>query len=872
MATGMCKERQNRLVDRLYMEAVKRGDREAAEFALENIKVFDKDCVDRNGDSAIDLAIDTRNTEMLKLLLDYKVEVRDSLLKAVDAEYIEAVELICEYAEVTSNKAILEVTSRNGDFNPIITPIIHAAHLNNYHIIKILLKNGSEICSPSKWEDEEDYTLESCISTYDIYRALSSPAYISLTALDPINEAFRLSKRLQELKYWRVEFGDEFHALAEQCASYAADLLDHIRSSQEQMILFNYAKDRKDETEIKTLAPKRVKLAIDCGQKKFVAHRFCQQYLTETWYRDLSIHRSQSSIKTIIFTLSAALLFPVLAVANILSRNWKPGRWIEIPYIKFICHSASQFTFFLLIIVNNYVSTHDPNSAANETDTLTLLKYASIILISIYVLSLTWYLICEINRQAVQWKTLYDALYLSLFWVYFFISITTWIQMRDTDLTSTSPSATALPNSTIPVEYTWLKDELDGIKKVCAEKSTSKTATTTASKRKLYKPRPYNGDSSSPDNLDILILYADVALAFAKVLAVLRMMTLLVWSRHVGPMHISLLRTLVDIAKFMLIFVFVWFAFSLGMNQIYWYYEQDIFGVIGFKTLTNSLLSLFWSLFGVSETTVFTGHDKYHDITEVAGMGMYSLYHVFAIVVLLNLLIAMMSNTYTKIEEDADIEWKYARSRLWLEYFDDNITIPPPFNLLPRPGPCFRRLKCILGFPCSESLKQNRAGYSRAKSQFWIHYKKLLSKIGRRYHFDSKEEFDETGKVMVQTVANLQTDMVGALRKINNNILDVQSILGAPEKGVDEMGSNLMHALRLSTSDSIDSVRSGCEESTNSKLPSSYSIPFHDEDEHIFAERSKKKDSDTTTITDTDENHVGNNSVSFGVDFIDDME
>ena len=39
-----------------------------------------------------------------------------------------------------------------------------------------------------------------------------------------------------------------------------------------------------------------------------------------------------------------------------------------------------------------------------------------------------------------------------------------------------------------------------------------------------------------------------------------------------------------------------------------------------------------------------------HEFTETVGLMLYAAYHVIAIVVLLNVLIAMMSNTYTRIE------------------------------------------------------------------------------------------------------------------------------------------------------------------------------------------------------------------------------
>lgn len=47
------------------------------------------------------------------------------------------------------------------------------------------------------------------------------------------------------------------------------------------------------------------------------------------------------------------------------------------------------------------------------------------------------------------------------------------------------------------------------------------------------------------------------------------------------------------------------------------------------------------------------------------------------------MLIAMMSNSYQLISEHSDSEWKFARSELWVSYFEEGATVPPPFNLLP---------------------------------------------------------------------------------------------------------------------------------------------------------------------------------------------
>lgn len=42
------------------------------------------------------------------------------------------------------------------------------------------------------------------------------------------------------------------------------------------------------------------------------------------------------------------------------------------------------------------------------------------------------------------------------------------------------------------------------------------------------------------------------------------------------------------------------------------------------------------------------------------------------------------------LQGDADVEWKFARARLWFSYFEEGRTLPVPFNLVPSP-------KSILG-------------------------------------------------------------------------------------------------------------------------------------------------------------------------------
>lgn len=42
-----------------------------------------------------------------------------------------------------------------------------------------------------------------------------------------------------------------------------------------------------------------------------------------------------------------------------------------------------------------------------------------------------------------------------------------------------------------------------------------------------------------------------------------------------------------------------------------------------------------------------------------------------------------MSNSYAMIEQQSDTEWKFARTKLWMSYFEESATLPPPFNIFP---------------------------------------------------------------------------------------------------------------------------------------------------------------------------------------------
>lgn len=109
-------------------------------------------CVDPLERSALIAAIENENIELIHLLLEEGIQVKDALLHAIKEEYVEAVETLLRWEEtnhVPGNPYSWESVDRSSSsFTQDITPLILAAHKNNYEILKILLDRGASLPMP----------------------------------------------------------------------------------------------------------------------------------------------------------------------------------------------------------------------------------------------------------------------------------------------------------------------------------------------------------------------------------------------------------------------------------------------------------------------------------------------------------------------------------------------------------------------------------------------------------------------------------------------------------------------------------------------------------------------------------------------------
>ncbi|XP_043913047.1 short transient receptor potential channel 5 [Protopterus annectens] len=635
--------------EKAYLTAVEKGDYASVKHALEEAEIYyniNINCMDPLGRSALLIAIENENLEIMELLLNHNVYVGDALLYAIRKEVVGAVELLLNHRKPSGEKQVpsLMMDTQFSEFTPDITPIMLAAHTNNYEIIKLLVQRRVTIPRPHQIRcncvecvsSSEVDSLRHSRSRLNIYKALASPSLIALSSEDPILTAFRLGWELKELSKVENEFKAEYEELSQQCKLFAKDLLDQARSSRELEIILNHRDDQSEELDPQKCHDlAKLKLAIKYHQKEFVAQPNCQQLLATLWYDGFPGWRRRHWVVKLMTCITIGLLFPVFSLVYLIAPKSRLGQFIKNPFIKFICHTASYLTFlFLLLLASQHILRTDLHMQGPPP---TIVEW----MILPWVLGFIWAEIKEMwdggfNEYVHDWWNLMDFAMNSLYLATISLKIVAYVKYNG------------------------------------------------------YRPRE-DWDMWHPT------LIAEALFAIANILSSLRLISLFTANSHLGPLQISLGRMLLDILKFLFIYCLVLLAFANGLNQLYFYYEtsaseepNNCKGIRcekqnnAFSTLFETLQSLFWSVFGLLNLYV-TNVKARHEFTEFVGATMFGTYNVISLVVLLNMLIAMMNNSYQLIADHADIEWKFARTKLWMSYFDEGATLPPPFNIIPSP-------------------------------------------------------------------------------------------------------------------------------------------------------------------------------------------
>ncbi|XP_041357124.1 short transient receptor potential channel 4-like [Gigantopelta aegis] len=742
--------------EKQYLLAVERGDVPSTRNVLNNLAVnrININCVDPLGRTALLIAIENENIEMIELLLSYNVEVGDALLHAINEQNVEAVELLLNHEVALKGEEALHSTESvpSSSFTPDITPIILAGHRDNYEIIQILLNRGYRIPKPHNVRCDcddcvrgmEDDSLRHSRSRINAYKALASPSLIALSSKDPILTSFELSRELKTLSRLENEFKVDYEKLAQKCQDFAVDLLEQTRGSRELQIILNHDTSAAvaNEKGAEKTKLSRLKLAIKYKQKKFVAHPNCQQLLASLWYEGLPGFRRRNILTKLLITQTIGIMFPFLSVVYLIAPKCAFGNIIRKPFIKFIVHSTSYLVFlFLLVLVSQRVElpTFYPEEEARRvagSDVSSELRGAPASTVEMFILAyvagLMWTEIKQLWNSGAKeyiydmWNIL-DFVTNSLYVATFTLRLMAWVQVKH-ERDREDPRA-----------------ELQ---------------------RKDW-------DAYDPN------LISEALFAAANIFSSLKLIYIFTVNPHLGPLQISLGRMIMDIMKFGCVYLIVLVSFASGLNHLYWYYatvrkdeceagteESCERKYKSFANLFEISQSLYWSIYGLVDLESAELRPRFkHEFTEFIGKLMFGTYSWIAFVVLLNMLIAMMSNSYQIIYSQADEEWKFARSKLWISYFEESGTLPPPFNIIPSPKTFYYVLLWFKNKLCACSKKQKRSRWQSIKkivkkiNEKELNYQVVMRDLVKRYIMQKQRSPDHGDGVTEDDINELKQDI-----------------------------------------------------------------------------------------------------------------
>lgn len=727
-----------------------------------NLQVFDKNCRDQWGRTGLFIATSRRNIDMIELLLKYEVYIGECLYHAVDFGYYDVVELLLKYDQVRDQV----ITGEDSFYPPGLTPIQLAAHKNDFIMLKILYNNGFRIMAErgsehgkkrvfsrkTKSEDNQAqknnyYLLERAWDQSNdrmlYYRAMSSPAYLIMMhteggfaeepqQTDFLGRLFLLYDKLKKKSRQEPDVRSMYLQLADQVEDFSCDLLNEVRSAEDLSAMLRF----DAPGHIRTTLPKNhllpLQRACDVHMKNFVAHQHCQ--LTLSIIRVGTIFASDGGWKTLLVRLLLALIFPILSIAFIVAPNSGFGSLLRNPIVNLSCHIMSDITFLALMVMRLILKTKATEDCLQEGFS----SYDAIILS--WILGRT---VNEIKRlregkltSMLQnvWK-LNDLATLSLFYVVIILKIVDRFR---------------------PVG--------DGID-MC-DRST------------------WDLDSAWP------LLVSEGCMSFIYLLIFVRAMEMMYIDRTFGPLQLSLDKMLLDVLRFSVsFFAFTFFAFACGMTQLYWAYGESLWCSTKndsceanvYSRIENTMLTQFWTIFGYGYTsddppealeikngdgTVTKDVMKF---TEYAGTFFSGLYHCWAVIVMLNMVIAMMSHSFDRVRDNAEVEWKYHRTNTWMKFIRKNVyPRPPPMNLIPSARDVMSVCRSIKRLVMRCTGQRNRTASQRRRLEHNIataqdngleslRYRRAIDKVTSRYlrkHLLEEFQHDEDSQMLLQGKRN----------------------------------------------------------------------------------------------------------------------
>uniref|UniRef100_A0ABM5FVN6 Short transient receptor potential channel 2-like n=1 Tax=Pogona vitticeps TaxID=103695 RepID=A0ABM5FVN6_9SAUR len=487
---------------------------------------------------------------------------------------------------------------------------------------------------------------------------------------------------------------------------------------------------------------------------------------------------------------------PFLCLIYWFAPKSKVGKMLKIPVIKFLLHAASYVWFLVFLLVESLVLEHKHEIFKGRNQSLWETS-----LHMIWVAGFFWFECKEVwieglRSYLLDWWNFLDIVILSMYLASFVLRVLVFLKGRFSCLDEGAAS---------PECYYY-----------------------TAAERQEWR-------TEDPQFM------AEVLFAVTSMLSFTRLAYILPAHETLGTLQISIGKMIDDMIRFMFIMMIILTAFLCGMNNIYVHYQESE----RLGSFNETFQFLFWTMLGMEEHDVVDMPQFF--LAELVGRVLYGAFTIVMVVVLLNMLIAMITNSFQKIENDADVEWKFARSKLYLSYFREGLTLPVPFNVIPTPKSVFYAVRGLVRFLCCYRPKRQQKyppihtisnpsleeGSLRAESRL-SYRRQVLKALVQRYIDTARREFEEGRR---KDLGNRLTELNKSVLRLHAELKQLRRSLAAAQGGQTSHpldGASVLRRYIMKVRNSFQS----CEPEAGSSDPASPAeVVVHQEGEALPEEQ-----------------------------------
>ncbi|OWA53387.1 Ankyrin-3 [Hypsibius exemplaris] len=187
----------------------------------------------------------------------------------------------------------------------------------------------------------------------------------------------------------------------------------------------------------------------------------------------------------------------------------------------------------------------------------------------------------------------------------------------------------------------------------------------------------------------VVMLYVRCQLlATACFFADVQVLSYLSFHQLFGPFAIMLSDIVFDLMRFLVFFSVFLAGFSFSLSSLYEDFKpttQTFPGGIMMDMVVDPFAAcqlLYWAIFGLIDPFLQIPKPETSPSFALSViLILFGIYMMVTMVVLVNLLIAMLSDTYQRIKARSDLEWKFIRAKIIINMEKTPIS-PPPINIL----------------------------------------------------------------------------------------------------------------------------------------------------------------------------------------------